>query len=162
MKTKARYLIYAGLTLLFYIMGIYMGTGKLDGVYFFIDPFALGMVVFSLLLVAGAGAGLRGMSDAFFDAFSGTVSSEKIGRYSRSLKFFKMMDRSCLFISALMILGSTIVVLANYGDKSAVGKGVGFGLLGLVYSLLLRAFLFQPLRLLVRRKMIEAGEVQND
>ena len=133
-----------------------MATTHLSGILFFWDPFALGMMIFSLLLIAMAGAGLRGVSDAFYDAFSEGVVSENLVRYSRSRKFFEMMDRSCLYVSAVMILGSAIVILSHLENKSALGKAVSFGLVGLVYALLLRAFLFQPLGLIVRKKMIEA------
>lgn len=154
MKMKTRYLVYAVALLLFYILAITIG-GTIRSVRLFLDPFAMIMVLGSLFIIACTGAGFRTMSDSFYNAFSEGINPERFKNYVKSERFFRMMEKSCLYLSALIVVGSLVAILSHTDDKSGLGKGVAFGLLGLVYSLLLRTFLFQPLGLIVRRKIID-------
>lgn len=155
MKMKVRFSIFGILALGIILGGIFMAQAQ---ALIFVDLHALLLLFGSLLAIAFGGAGLRGVSDAFFDAFSDPVLLENRDRYRRAAALFRMLDKSCLYISGFMIAGALIAILAAPGDKTLLGKAISFGLLGLMYALLLRSLLFQPLLLVVRKKALMAGE----
>ena len=155
MKMRTRFSIYGILAVGIIFAGIWMAQAD---VIMFFDIHALVLVLGLLLVISLGGAGLRAVSDAFFDAFSDTTDSRNQSRYRRAIALFRMLDRSCLYISGFMIAGALIAILAHPGNKAIIGKGTSFGLLGLMYALLLRSLLFQPLLLAIRKKMVTAGE----
>jgi len=155
MKAKMKFLIYGGLLLGSLFLGIFFGTGNdFSGIKLFISTPSLIYIFVSVLLIMLGGAGFRTASNSFYDAFDEKTVASKLPRYKQAQAFFRMMDKSCLYMGSLAVLAGLVTLLMKIHDKSAIGPAAAFALLGLMYALLLRAFLFQPLTLVIEKKIL--------